>query len=211
MTPLQSSYKNQAQTIIKALEKRNINGYYFETKEDARNFALQMVEDDSLVSWGGSMTLQELGIQEALRKRPLTLLDRSLTKTPEEVNKLYRQVYSADYYFMSSNAITLDGKLINIDGNGNRVSALIYGPEKVIILAGMNKVALDESSGIERVRNFASPPNTVRLNMNTPCATTGKCHNCLSDDCICCEIVITRKSRHDDRIHVILIGETLGY
>lgn len=211
MTPLQQSYKNQATTIIHALKKRNISGYYFETIQEATNFANNMIENHSTVSWGGSTTLKEIGLLDVLNNRPLTLLDRSLAKNSDEINKIYRDAFSADYYLMSTNAITLDGKLINIDGNGNRVAALIFGPKKVIIIAGMNKVAVDEISGIARVQNYATPPNAVRLNMNTPCAKTGKCSDCLSEDCLCCEIVITRKSRHNDRIHVILVGETLGF
>lgn len=211
MNPLAQAYENQAHTIIKALEKRNMTGYYFGTAQEARDHINQMIEDHSTVTWGGSMTLNEIGIKETLKDRSLNVLDRADAKTPEEVTSIYQKAFSSDYYLMSTNAITLDGQLINIDGNGNRVAALIWGPKQVIIVAGMNKVALDEPSGIERVRNFASPPNTVRLNLTTPCQKTGKCHDCLVDDCICCQVVTTRKSRHKNRIHVILVGETLGY
>ena len=117
----------------------------------------------------------------------------------------------ADYFLMSTNAITMDGELVNIDGRSNRVSCLCWGPQNVIIIAGMNKVALDVESALKRVRNFAAPPNAVRLNKNTPCAQTGKCADCYSPDCICSQIVITRRSSTPNRIKVILVGEELGY
>jgi hypothetical protein len=211
MTPKQTTYENQANTIIKALSKRHMDGHFFHTSQEAVEFINQLIIEESTISWGGSMTLSEIGLFDSLKQRNLNLLDRSTKKTPEEINQLYRDVFSADHYLMSTNAITLDGKLVNIDGNGNRVAALIFGPKQVIVVAGMNKVALNERAAIERVHNIASPPNTVRLNKNTPCATTGYCNDCLSDDCICSHTVITRNSRHPNRIQVILIGEDLGY
>ena len=131
-------------------------------------------------------------------------------KLPRKAD-FYSKIVTCDYYFMSSNAITLDGQLVNIDGRGNRVACLIDGPKNVIIIAGMNKIVTDVEAGIERVRNYASPPNNIRLGYNTPCAQLGRCANCLVDDCICCQIVITRKSKIPGRIKVILVGEELGY
>ncbi|MEG0590187.1 MAG: lactate utilization protein, partial [Lachnospiraceae bacterium] len=116
-----------------------------------------------------------------------------------------------DYFFMSSNAITIDGELVNIDGNGNRVACLIHGPKHVILIVGMNKVVSDVANGMTRIRNMATPANAARLGTKTPCQKTGCCGNCLSPDCMCCEVVITRKSRHEGRIKVILVGEELGY
>ena len=144
-------------------------------------------------------------------REDITLLDRSKASSPEEVAEIYHQALSADYYFMSSNAITLEGELINTDGTGNRVAALIYGPKNVILLAGMNKVAHTLEEGIMRVRNVASPINANRLGRKTPCASTGSCADCLSPDCICSHTVITRRSAPANRIKVILIGEALGY
>ena len=211
MTPKQITYENQGKTIIKALAKRNMIGHYFATSKEATNYINSFIKDHSSVSWGGSMTLSEIGLLDQLNERDLNLLDRSKAASGEEVGEIYRQAFSADYYLMSTNAITMDGKLVNIDGNGNRVAALIFGPKQVLVVAGMNKIALNEAAGIERVHNVASPANTVRLNSKTPCRTSGQCYDCLVDDCICCQTVITRKSRHNDRIHVILIGEELGY
>ena len=212
MNPKQIFFENQAQTIIKNLEKRNMAGYYCPTIAEACKTALSFAEADTTVSFGGSTSLVESGILDALRARTdIRLIDRSQAKTPEDIKQAYRDSFSADTYYMSTNAITLDGELVNIDGNGNRVAALIYGPDKVVIIAGMNKVAATVEDALRRVRNQATPPNCNRLNKNTPCATTGVCADCLSSDCICNQIVITRRSGSPKRILVILVGEELGY
>lgn len=206
-TPKAVFYENQAATIIKNLEKRNMEGYYCPDGASAVQTALSLMPEHSVISWGGSMTLSETGLMEQLQKRDYTLIDRMTAATPEERRELYAKATLADYYLMSTNAITLDGQLVNIDGAGNRVACLIHGPENVIILAGMNKVCPDVESAIRRVKNCATPPNTVRLNCKTPCAVTGICGDCLSPETICCQEVITRYSR----IKVILIGEEYGY
>lgn len=141
MTPMQEFYEKQASVIIKNLEKRNMEGYYCPDSKSAVEKAMSFLPDSAVVSWGGSMTLTECGMMEALNDSGLTLIDRSKAATPEETKAMYHQALCADYYFMSSNAITLDGKLVNIDGTGNRVAALTYGPDHVILLVGMNKVA----------------------------------------------------------------------
>lgn len=211
MTPVQKYYETLAASVIKGLEKRNMEGYYFATSKEAVAFIMNMIPDGSSVSWGGSMTLTETGMMEALQASSLTKIDRNKASSPEEKKTLERQAFSADYFFMSSNAITADGELINVDGNGNRVAALVYGPDHVMILAGMNKIAMDEESAIKRVHTIAGPINTQRLNLSTPCSATGVCKNCLSPDCICAHTVITRYNRLKGRIKVFLIGETLGY
>lgn len=204
-------YKKLSNTVLKGFEKRFIEGYYCETIEEAKKLALSLVPEGSSASFGGSVTLSQTGVLNALRERSdITLYDRDAANGPEEVKKIMHDALSCDYYFMSSNAITFDGELVNIDGNGNRVAALIYGPENVIILAGMNKLVKNAEEGISRVRNVASPQNCIRLNKNTPCAVNGVCGNCLADT-ICDQIVITRASRVPQRIKVILIGEELGF
>ena len=204
-------YKNLANTVLKGFQKRFIEGHYCETMEDAKELALSLVPNGNSVSFGGSVTLSETGVLEALRAREdITLFDRDTANGPEEVKKIMHDALSCDYYFMSSNAITVDGELINIDGNGNRVAALIYGPENVIIVAGMNKIVKNVEEGLSRTRNIASPQNCIRLKKNTPCAANGVCGNCLSDT-ICDQIVITRASRVPNRIKVILVGEELGF
>lgn len=212
MTPMETFYEKKAHTIIENMKKRQINGYYAATSADAVAIANKLLTGAETVSFGGSMTLEESGMLAALRaNKAITLLDRSTATSPEEASAIYHKALQADAYFMSSNAITQNGELVNIDGNGNRVAALIYGPKKVIVLAGMNKVCRDTEEALSRVHNVATPANCIRLNKQTPCAATGSCSDCLSPDCICNQVVITRRSGDPTRLHVILIGENLGY
>lgn len=211
MTPKQKSNQNAAATIIKNLAKRQMDGYYCETKEEALEKALALIPDGASVAWGGSETLAQIGIREALKSGSFTVIDRESAQTPDEQRKIFGEICTSDFFLMSTNAITFDGELINIDGRGNRVSFLCFGPQNVIVIAGMNKVVSSVEDGVRRTRDIASPPNTVRLNKNTPCALTGRCGDCFSPDCICSQIVITRRSGQPGRIKVILVGEELGF
>ncbi|MFW6035041.1 MAG: lactate utilization protein [Halothermotrichaceae bacterium] len=211
MDPKKEYYRVTAVKIIKNFRKRGIEGYYCSTADEAREKAVGLIEEGSSISWGGSMTLNEIGLLERLNEMDLELLDRSQAENAEEKAEIYHKALNCDYYLMSSNAITQQGKLINIDGNGNRIAALIYGPENVILVAGMNKVVIDEEAARKRIRNYAAPVNAVRLERNTPCAETGECHQCLGDDSICSHILVTRRSRPYNRIKVILVGEELGF
>ncbi len=212
MNPKQMHYETLANTVIKNLAKRRIEGCYCATAKEAQEKALSYISAGASVAFGGSMTLEETGTLAALRRRTdIQLIDRANAKTPEDTKQMYRDAFSADFYLMSTNAITVDGELVNIDGNGNRVAALIYGPENVIIIAGMNKVAPNVEEAVDRVHSVASPMNCKRLERNTPCAATGVCADCTSPDCICCHTVVTRYSRFENRIKVILVGEELGY
>ncbi|MFV0341614.1 MAG: lactate utilization protein [Anaerocolumna sp.] len=211
MSPKKQYYENVADSLIEKFNLRGIEGYYCDNSSEALAMAKRFLTPGCSISWGGSETLEEIGLINELNDSDYVLYDRSQAHTPEEKNLIYSKTVTADYYFMSSNAITLDGQLVNIDGAGNRVACLITGPKNVIIIAGMNKIVTDVNTGMERVRNMAAPPNAVRLGFNTPCAEIGRCVNCLVDDCICCEIVITRKSRIPGRIKVILVGEELGF
>lgn len=211
MLPKKQYYENLADSIIEKFNVRGIEGYYCENADEALMMAKRFLTPGCSISWGGSETLNEIGLLEELKNSDYILYDRKEAKTEEESSLLYSKIVTADYFFMSSNAITLDGQLINIDGRGNRVACLITGPENVIIIAGMNKIVTDVESGMERVRNMAAPPNAVRLGLHTPCAELGRCANCLTSDCMCCEIVVTRKSKKPGRIKVILVGEELGY
>ena len=201
----------QAEMIIKNLEKRNMEGFYFDTAAECTHAILETIPHGSVISWGGSESIKESGLMDGIHNGNYKLIDRSAATSPEESRELYAQTVLADYYLMSSNAITLDGELINIDGNGNRVACLIQGPSHVILVVGMNKVVTDVESGIARVRNMASPANAIRLNKNIPCAATGTCHDCLAPECFCNQIVVTRRSGHSGRISVYLVGESLGY
>lgn len=211
MSAKKTYYENLADSLIEKFNKRGIEGYYCDNGEEALLMAKRFLTPGCSISWGGSQTIEEIGLLSELHNSDYILYDRSTAHTPEEKSLMYSKIVTSDYYFMSSNAITLDGQLVNIDGAGNRVACLITGPKNVMIIAGMNKIVTDVNTGIERVRNMASPPNTVRLDLDTPCAELGRCTNCLVEDCICCEIVITRKSRIPGRIKVILVGEVLGY
>lgn len=210
-SPKKQNYENLADTLIEKFNLRGIEGYYCDNSEEALAMAKRFLTPGCTVSWGGSETIEEIGLLDHLKASDYVLYDRMLAKTAEEKSEIYAKTVTADYYFMSSNAITLDGQLVNIDGNGNRVACLITGPKNVIVVAGMNKIVTDVNNGIERIRNMATPPNVIRLGLKPPCSELGRCANCLSEDCICCEIVITRKSRIPGRIKVILVGEELGY
>ena len=207
----QQFYKNQAESIIKKLELRKMEGYYCETKEAAKEKFMELVgTEKKSICYGGSMTIEELGLKDAVEAAGHELIRRENYKTKEEQKECKAKQASADIFMTSTNAITLDGELVNIDGAGSRVWLMIYGPETVIVVAGMNKVVTDEESAIKRIRNFAAPPNTVRLGCDTPCAKTGRCGDCLNHT-ICCTTTVTRASRIPGRIKVILVGEELGY
>ena len=211
MTPKQTFYENQAKSIIHKLEARKMEGYYCPDKESAKAKVLELIGPNKKVAtYGGSMSLDEIGVKEAVEEAGHDLLRREKYVTPEEKRECFAKQTLADVFMMSTNAITLDGELVNIDGSGNRVACLSFGPNEVIVVAGMNKVVSNVEEGIARSRNFAAPPNTVRLGCDTPCAKIGQCGNCLNDT-ICCQIVVTRASRVPGRIKVILVGEELGY
>ena len=205
------AFAQLAPNVIKNLEKRNMEGYYFEDSKSCVEYIMNMIPEGSVVSWGGSMTLNETGMMDALKASSLNLIDRATAKTPQENREIFAKTVMADYYFMSTNAITNDGILINIDGNANRVACLTHGPSNIIMLVGRNKFTASVEAGVERVRNVASPANAIRLNRNLPCGLTGSCHDCLSPECFCNQVVITRRSCHAGRIKVFLINEDLGY
>ena len=211
MTPKQQNYRNAAQTIIRNLQMRHMEGYYCETSGEAVEKVLALIPNGSSIGWGGSQTLAEIGLLEAIKNGHYTILDRFATDDPLARQEIYTQIFNSDFYLMSTNAITMDGELVNIDGTGNRVASLCFGPKNVIIVAGMNKVTSDLECGIKRAHNVTAPANNVRFNRNTPCATTGRCSNCTAADCICSQVVVTRFSGMPGRIKVVLVGENLGW
>jgi len=210
MSALSLFYEKQAETIVKALSRRGMDGYYCENSRAAVEKALSLIPESSTVTWGGSESIKECGLLEALSHAPVVLWDRSDIK-PEDKKDFYRKAFTADVFLMSTNAITLDGQLVNIDGTGNRVAALSYGPDRVILIVGMNKVCPDLESAVSRVHNVAAPPNCMRLHMETPCAKDGICHNCLSPQKICNMLHVMHYNRFPGRIQVILVGESLGF
>ena len=211
MNPKKKFYETAAETLIKNLDKRGMEAYYVDNKDDALKMALRFVTPGSSVSWGGSMSINEIGLIPALKAWDCTVLDRTVPKTEEEKKEFFGKVAVCDYYFMSTNAITMDGELVNIDGTGNRVASLIFGPSNVVIIAVMNKVADNLESAVDRARNTAAPMNTIRLDRKTPCTQVGRCMDCMSPDCICNQFVVTRRSAPAGRIKIILVGEELGY
>jgi len=208
---LETQKEITAQSIIKNLKKRNLQGFYCKTKEDALKKVLELIPEQSSIGYGGSVTLEQTGILNALKNGNYNVIEREKYNTPELQRELSGKIAMSDFFLMSTNAMSMDGELVNIDGRGNRVCYLIYGPQNVIVVAGWNKIETDVEGAIKRARNVAAPPNCIRLNKNTPCIKNGHCNDCFSPDCICSQFVVTRRSSVPDRIKVILVGENLGY
>ena len=211
MDPKMKNYENLAKTVIKNFEKRQIEGYFVPDKKAALDLLLSLIPEGSSIGYGGSVSLSEIGALDALADEKYNLIRRETAKTQEETEAIFKEILFCDYFLMSSNAISVDGQLINVDGRGNRVSFLAYGPKNVILVCGMNKIVPDVIAGINRIKTVAAPMNAVRLNRNTPCSITGICDDCQSPDCICASTVITRRSHIKNRIKVILVGEEIGY
>jgi len=198
-------------TIVKNLKKRGMEGYYCETKEEAKDLVISLIDKDDVVGWGGSFSIEEAGIKEALKINSIEVIDRDTAKTPEERNQLMKKALLSDVFLTSTNAITMDGEMLNIDGVGNRIAAMCYGPDSVIIVTGMNKVCRDMDGALSKARLDATVPNSIRYNSKTPCAITGICTECLSDTTLCGKILVTRYSKPANRIKVVLVGEDLGF
>ena len=196
------------QTVIRGLQSRNMSGYYAENRDEALRIALSLIPEGSTVTMGGGMSVHEIGLVNALKSGNYNFVDRDAW---EDKRAAALQAYDADVFLASCNAITEDGVLVNIDGNANRVSAIAFGPKKVVFIVGMNKVCKDVDGAMKRARNVAAPTNAQRFGLSTPCSKTGACLNCKSPDTICCQFLITRFSRFADRIHVILVNDTLGF
>ena len=197
-----------AQRVIKGLESRNMKGYYAASREEALRLALELIPKGSSVTMGGAMSAHEIGLVDALKGPDYRFIDRDACA---DKRAAMLAAYDADVFLSSVNAMTEDGVLVNIDGNANRVSAIAQGPKKVLMIVGMNKVCKDADSALKRARNVAAPANAQRFGLSTPCAKLGTCMDCKSPDTICCQFLITRYSRHTDRIHVILVNDNLGF
>ncbi len=215
-------FEKKIEKTIKALTKNRMKAFYVPTKQDALNLVKEMIEENSTVSMGGTKTAEQTGIKDMLKFGNYNFLDRALAKTPEEITDIYRKTFSADYFVTSANAITENGELYNVDGNSNRVAAMLYGPTNVIVVAGYNKIVRNIDEAIIRVKTKAAPPNCVRLNVESYCAKTGECVSlndknsdmcagCDADGRICCNYTIMAHQRIKDRVKVILVGEELGY
>ena len=212
MTPNEQRNERLGAKMVKAMQRRHFDAYYCATASEAKAKVNELIPDGSSVTWGGTMTVRDMEIPQMLRERgTIDVWDRDLVETAEEKQEMYLRAFRADYYLSSANAISEDGVIVNIDGNGNRVAAITWGPQHVIFVVGMNKVAQDPEAALKRARSTASPINAARFDIQTPCQQDGQCHNCNSPQSICNYIHFLRNSSKPGRIIVILVGENLGY
>lgn len=211
MSHVKTARENASKTLIKAFQRHGMEACYCATASDAKEKILSLIPEGSSVTWGGSESLAQAGVCDAIVNGNYDFIDRKTAKTSEEARALYGKIVCADYFLTSTNAFTKDGMLVNIDGASNRVACIAHGPAHVIVLASMNKLCSSVEDAVKRIRTHACPPNAVRVGVSTPCAKTGVCADCLSPECICCEILVTRYSRVPGRIQIVLCGKELGF
>ena len=211
LTQKKMQYDKAGPKVAEALNKRFFEAYYCSDRESGLQKVLELIPQNHVVSWGGTSTVDELGIKDALRQRGQAVIDRDTAKDAQERKEMLKKALTCDTFLMSSNAISSDGELVNIDGTGNRVAAMCFGPDQVVVVAGMNKVAGDLDDAMGRARQVAAPINAQRFQLKTPCSVNGLCGNCKGADCICAQIVTTRVCKPAGRIKVVLIGEDLGF
>jgi len=203
--------RKAGEKVCEKLRGRGFAAYYCTDKAEALKQALALIPAGSSVSWGGCKSVEEIGLLDAVRQGNYQVIDRDTAKTPEERKALMKQALTCNVYLTGTNAITEDGELVNLDGNGNRVAAMIFGPDSVIVIAGMNKLTTSVMEAANRVRNVAAPINAQRFDIKTPCQIDGLCHDCNTPDSICSYLVRTRRCKPAERIKVILVGESLGF
>lgn len=211
LTQRKMQYDKAGAKVAEALNKRYFEAYYCSDRAEALEKILELIPQDHVVSWGGAATVDELGVKEALRQRGQAVIDRETAKDAQERQQMLKQALTCDTFLMGSNAISADGQLVNIDGTGNRVAALCFGPTQVVVVAGMNKVAGDQDGAMRRAREVAAPMNAQRFPLKTPCVANGLCGDCKGPDSICAQIVTTRLCKPAGRIKVVLVGEDLGF
>ena len=208
MTVTEQRNEKMCQNVVKALKSRNFEAYYAENSAKAIDIALSLIPKEDSVSWGGSMTIRDMGLTDAVKNAGYEVLDRDNAAQGEDIA---RKALTCGTFLLSANAVTQDGELVNIDGTGNRCAALIFGPKSVIVVVGANKIVKSLPDAYSRARNTAAPINAQRFDIKTPCKITGECGDCKSPDCICANIVITRVSKPAGKIKVIVVNENLGY
>ena len=212
MNPYRKCYdQKRGQKLVENLRKRHFEACYCDTRQEALEKALQQIPEGTSVGWGGATSAEEIGLLNVLRHGNYLAVDRDTAKTPEERDQMMHTCLLADTFITGANAISLDGQMVNIDGMGNRVAAIVYGPRKVLVIAGMNKVVDTLEDAVTRARTVAAPVNKQRFAGETPCGVTGTCADCLSEGCICNQLLITRNCRPAGRISFILVGEELGF
>lgn len=203
-------YEKRGALLVKNLQSRHFEAYYCATREEALAKALELIPEGATVGWGGVMSAHQIGLVEALHQGNYRPIDRDQCETPEEKLQAAKDSMFADVFLTGANGLSLDGEMVNIDGTGNRVAAIVYGPKEVLVIAGMNKVSDTLEDAITRARTVAAPLNQQRFGLNNPCTVTGTCADCKSESCICNQILITRHCRPVGRIKFILVGEDLG-
>lgn len=205
-------YEKRGALLVKNLKSRLFDAYYCADREEALEKALELIPEGAVVGWGGCMSAEQIGLVDAVKQGNYTVIDRDCAQSPQERNDLMRKCLLSDVFLTGANAISLDGQMVNVDGNGNRVAAIVYGPASVIVVAGMNKVVDTVEDAMTRARTVAAPINKQRFpNAPTPCLVTGSCADCKSEGSICNQILITRSARPAGRIKFILVGEDLGF
>ena len=197
--------------LVKNLQKRHFEAYYCPTKEDALAQVMELMPEGSTVGWGGAVSAAQVGVQEAVHAGNYNVIDRDQFSDPAEKLRCMRECFNADYFITGANAISLDGQMVNIDGNGNRVGMIVYGPKHIIVVAGMNKVCATIEDAVKRARTIAAPMNQQRFGLPNPCTCTGVCGDCLTETSICNQILITRNCKPAGRIKFVLVGEELGF
>ena len=208
--PKQKYYHKRGELLIKNLHSRHFEAYYCETGEQALEKALELIPKGATVGWGGAMSAKQIGLLDAMNSDEYNAIDRDKAPNPEERKKAMKSCLLADVFITGANALSMDGQMVNIDGNGNRVAPIVYGPDSIIVIAGMNKVMDTLEAAVIRARTVAAPMNKQRFELQTPCEVTGTCADCKSEGCICNQILITRNSKPAGRIKMILVGEDLG-
>ena len=211
LTQRKMQYDKAGPKVAEALNKRYFEAYYCSGRAEALEKILELIPQGHVVSWSGATTVDELGVKDALRQRGQAVIDRDTAKDAQERQEMLKKALTCDTFLMGSNAVSADGQLVNIDGTGNRVAALCFGPSQVIVVAGMNKVAGDLDGAMRRAREVAAPINAQRFQLKTPCSVNGLCADCKGPDSICAQIVTTRLCKPAGRIKVILVGEDLGF
>ncbi len=208
--PKKKYYEKRAQVLLKNLRSRNFEAYYCETKEQALERALALIPQGASVGWGGAMSAQEIGLLDAVNAGNFQAIDRDKASSAQERVRAMKKCLTADVFVTGANAISLDGQMVNIDGNGNRVAAIVYGPDSVVVVAGINKVVDTLEDALRRARTVAAPSNKQRFAIQTPCEVTGACANCKGDGCICNQVLVTRNCSPAGRIKFVIVGEELG-
>lgn len=210
MNPKQKFYNKRGELLVRNLRSRHYDAYYCENKEDALKKALELIPEGASVGWGGAMSAKQIGLLDAVNNGPYNAIDRDKAPNLEARKQAMKDCLLADVFITGANALSMDGQMVNIDGNGNRVAAIVYGPESILVIAGMNKVMDTVEAAMVRARTIAAPMNKQRFDLQTPCEITGTCGDCKSENCICNQILITRNSKPAGRIKIVLVGEELG-